>query len=120
VAALQSEVSAILKTYDLTRQFGKYHDGGWRAISLMAGGANYRDNRATTDIQKTEPLRNSPYLSKVLESFAVPTERVRLMQLDTGKRTRWHYEGDFLFPEEKVRLHVPIITNDGVRLQFGH
>jgi hypothetical protein len=117
---LQDEVSAIMTRYSPKAQFGPYHDGGWAAIGLMAGKGDYRDDRPSSDIRKTEPLGIAPYMNSIIESFEVPTERVRLMQLEVGERIHWHYDGDFLFPDEKVRLHIPIFTNDDVQFQIGH
>ncbi len=68
----------------------------------------------------TDPLRTAPYLNSIIESFEVRTERVRLMRLGIGERIHWHFDGDFVFPGEKVRLHIPVFTNDRVRFQIGH
>ena len=118
--ALEDEVSAILTQYGAKKQFGGYHDGGWTAIGLMASGGNYLDDQVTTNIQKTDPLRIAPYLNSIIDSFEVPTGRVRLMQLGPGERIHWHFDHSFVFPGKSVRLHIPVFTNDQVRLQIGH
>ena len=126
---LQNEVTAIFKEYAPKKQHGPYHDGGWTAIGLIAADGDYLEDRALKDIddkdvrvgyQKTKSLLLAPYLNSVIDYFSVSKERVRLLNLGPGKRIYWHYDGDFVFPDERVRLHIPIFTNNQVKLQIGH
>jgi hypothetical protein len=98
---------------------GDYHDGGWRAVPLYAV-----DGR--TDAQalrwagwdahydKTEILRQCPYLEEIVDGFKCPKERVRLLRLEPGKNINTHPDLGDGWAMGKVRLHIPIITHDEV------
>src|SRR5581483_5774054 len=46
--------------------------------------------------------------------------RVRLMQLLPGERVLWHFDSSESIDRANARVHVPIVTNAGVRFQISH
>lgn len=118
---LHSECERILKEYPPANQHGKDHDGGWKAISLVAlGGDPYEDHIAKGEFKKTRALDLAPYMNSIIEDFPCQTRRVRLMQLLPDENIYWHFDPDESLDEKNVRLHVPIITNPDVQFQISH
>ena len=98
---------------------GDYHDGGWRAVPLVAvdgrtdaQGLRWAGWSATYD--KTPILRQCPYLEEIVDGFECPRERVRLLRLEPGKNINTHTDLGDGWAMGKVRLHIPIITHEEV------
>jgi hypothetical protein len=64
-------------------------------------------------------LAACPYFQTVLATFACPLQAVRLMRLTPGSVIREHSDHDLSFEQGSVRLHIPIITNDGVVFELN-
>lgn len=66
----------------------------------------------------TDALTNSTYLSQVLASFGQVIGRSRLMRLAPGTEVPPHTDTNFHW-YKRVRIHIPIITDDDVSFQCG-
>lgn len=60
-------------------------------------------------------LRRTPYFRAVLGALDCPLRNVRLMQLAPGSSILEHRDPGLCAEEGSVRLHIPILTNPGVR-----
>ncbi len=61
-----------------------------------------------------DSLKKCPYLLSIFELFECPVETFRIHSLDPGASISPHNDTGFSFEYGKVRLHVPIQTNDNV------
>jgi len=96
------------------------YEGNWSVIPLRAqAGARhpikmiYSDPTATA-FEDTPMLGECPYFRAVLATFECPLQAVRLMRLTPGSTIKEHSDHDLCFEEGSVRIHVPVVTNDGV------
>jgi len=64
----------------------------------------------------TESLEKCPYLLSIFETFKCRTETFRIHTLDPGASIRPHHDSGYSFQNGKVRLHIPIQTNDKVEI----
>jgi hypothetical protein len=74
---------------------------------------------ARSDFEDTPALRGSPYFQEVLAAFACPLHAVRLMRLSPGSVIKEHHDNDLSFEQGMVRIHIPVITNDGVDFRLN-
>jgi hypothetical protein len=72
-----------------------------------------------SDFEDTAVLRASPYFRAVLGCFACPLHAVRLMRLTPGSAIKEHRDHDLSFEQGMVRIHVPVVTNDGVDFRLN-
>jgi hypothetical protein len=118
---LRVECQAILEQFHPNNQHGKDHDGGWKAVSLVAPGGDAFEDRIHGNVfAKTPALELAPYMEEIIDSFPSKPRRVRLMQLLPGENIYWHYDPDESVDRKHIRLHVPVFTHDKIRFQIGH
>lgn len=118
---LKQEVDAVLANYKEAVQFGEYHDGGWKAVSLKALDGKYWVDHAELDgnYQKTEAIRLTPYAESLIDEMQCEVEIARFLRLEPKQHIYWHM--DPLSINHKVaRLHIPIVTNDLLEFQISH
>ena len=101
------------------------YDGDWSVIALRgpAGARHpvqmiYSDPSCTT-FADTPALAGSPYFREVLAAFACPLHAVRLMRLAPGSVIKEHHDNDLSFEQGMVRIHIPVVTNDGVDFRLN-
>lgn len=122
---LRSELDAILRAFSPKVQHGRYHDGGWQAIGLIALNGDYSDDRPTSDAypgryEPTEVLELAPHMRQVIESLEAPKQRARLMQMAPGAQIFWHFDRAESLESKNVRLHFPVVTNPQIQFQISH
>jgi aspartyl/asparaginyl beta-hydroxylase (cupin superfamily) len=78
----------------------------------------YSDPGCTT-FEDTPMLAGSPYFREVLAAFACPLHAVRLMRLTPGSVIKEHHDNDLSFEQGMVRIHIPVVTNDGVDFRLN-
>lgn len=61
-------------------------------------------------------LKKCPYLLSIFEMFECTVETFRVHSLDAGASIKPHRDTGFCFEDGKVRLHIPIKTNDKVEI----
>lgn len=89
---------------------------GWKGLALRSTDGT-TDNLAPNeqdDYQNTMLLMECDYIKKVLNAFKCPLLRVRLMKLKAGAKVRKHIDRSMGLLHGKARLHIPVITNEGV------
>jgi len=64
----------------------------------------------------TESLKKCPHLLSVFETFQCRVETFRIHTLDAGAHIRPHQDTGYAFEMGKVRLHIPIQTNEKVKI----
>jgi len=69
-------------------------------------------------MRPTPTLQNSPYMQQVLGSLAAVIGRTRLMRLSGRAEVDLHVDSDYYW-NERVRVHVPILTQPTVRFTSG-
>jgi len=63
--------------------------------------------------EPTEYLRELPYFAEVLDAFGTPPSRSRLMRVAAGESVKAHQDSNPHW-NNKVRIHIPIITDPAV------
>lgn len=125
--------------FDVERMLGEIKEGwldhydpglstGWRAILLRSkhgkidGPESQRPEGAQEEFIKTPYAAKMPYFDSIMDAFKCPQSRVRILKLSPGAKIGLHTDrreecGCLAF--DRVRLHVPIVTNDKVVFQVN-
>lgn len=69
-------------------------------------------------MRPTPALQRSPYLQQVLGSLEAVIGRIRLMRLSGRAEVNLHVDTDYYW-NERVRVHIPILTQPTVRFSCG-
>ena len=95
-----------------------YFEGEWVGIALRSVGgvitSLYSDPASTEPYEDTPVLDRCPNVRALLKTFRCPLRSVRLLKLGAGAIIREHRDYDLGFERGRVRLHLPIVTNDSV------
>jgi hypothetical protein len=67
----------------------------------------------------TPLLDACPYFREVIGTFQAPLRNVRLMRLTAGSVIKEHHDVALSFEDGMVRLHIPVVTNDGVDFRLN-
>ena len=90
---------------------------GNAAIALISSGGG--DNDSFEGEKKPTPhLLQCEYLRQVMASFGEVLSRSRLMKLDPGAEVSLHVDFNYHW-FSRVRIHIPIVTNDSVIFHCG-
>ena len=101
------------------------YDGDWSVIPLRGpAGASHPvqmiySDPGRTDFADTPMLAGSLYFRQVLARFDCPLHAVRLMRLTPGSVIKEHHDNDLAFEHGMVRIHIPVVTNDGVDFRLN-
>jgi hypothetical protein len=101
------------------------YDGDWSVIPLRGpAGARHPvqmiySDPSRSDFEDTALLSGSPYFRDVLGRFGCPLHAVRLMRLAPGSLIKEHHDNDLSFEQGMVRIHIPVVTNDGVDFRLN-
>lgn len=96
---------------------------GWRILPLRSPGGD--PNRTDpggpglVDYADTPSLAEVPYLASIMAGLNTQLRAVRLMSLEAGATVEEHRDYPYGLPVGWVRLHAPIVTNDGAVLVVG-
>ena len=119
-AALAADLAAV-ESAGWTEHFVKQnYDGDWSAIALRAPRGETHPLRmiysdpGCSDFVDTPALAAAPYLRQGLAAFACPLLSARLMRLAPGSLIKEHKDHDLAYEEGKVRIHIPVLTNERV------
>ncbi len=63
-----------------------------------------------------DALKKCPYMLSIFETFKCPIETFRVHSLDAGAAIKKHHDSGYSFEQGKIRLHIPIYTNDKVEI----
>ncbi len=67
-----------------------------------------------------ESLKKCPYLLSIFNTFQCRTETFRIHTLDAGASIKPHRDSGYSFEHGKVRLHIPVQTNDKVEILLNN
>lgn len=113
----------------LAEEIGRFDESMWRphpdgipgnsSLPLAAvDGDPARGDALQGPMRPTPALQESPYLRQVLGSLQVVLGRIRLMRLAGRAEVSTHVDTNHYW-NERVRVHVPILTQPTVRFQCG-
>jgi hypothetical protein len=101
------------------------YSGDWSVLPLRAPAGEthpvrliYSDPTCQRFVD-TAFLAGCSYFREVLAALGCPLLSVRLMRLAAGSEIKEHTDYDLRFEEGKARLHVPVVTNDGVEFYLN-
>jgi mannose-6-phosphate isomerase-like protein (cupin superfamily) len=100
-----------------------YYEGDWSGIDLRASPRQWSPLFTPPDLLESicdlPLLRQCPYFLEVLAQLPMPLQTVRLLRLAPGGHIRRHRDVGQCFEQGEVRIHIPILTHDGVRFLIG-
>jgi hypothetical protein len=120
---LLSDLSAVTSEFRPSLHFrNRHYVGEWGTIGLIAANGRVGESRYKRGAAylKTEAIKSCTYIEAFLDSLRCKKWRVRLLVLSPGSQIRWHYDNIDTIDRESVRLHAPIVTNDGVQFEICH
>ncbi|MEO1527789.1 MAG: aspartyl/asparaginyl beta-hydroxylase domain-containing protein [Planctomycetota bacterium] len=101
------------------------YDGVWSVIPLRGPASAthpvlmiYSDPTCS-EFANTPFLEGCDYLPTVLNTFECPLLSVRLMKLTAGSVIKEHRDHDLSVESGVARLHIPIVTNEGVDFRLN-
>lgn len=87
-------------------------------LPLIAVGGDPSDEGFAGPMRATPELLRCPYLMQVLAAFGATLGRTRLMRLAGKAEVTRHVDQGYYWAE-RVRVHVPIVTQPTVRFECG-
>lgn len=114
-AALEAEVDSIDES-----QWRPHPQGyaGNDALTLVTAGGDPDSDAIAGAMRPTRHLERCPYLQQVLASVGATWGRTRLMRLSGQAEVSPHVDVNYYW-RERVRVHVPIVTQPTVRFTCG-
>lgn len=114
-AALAAEVGAIAES-----DWRPHPQGypGNDALTLITTGGDPESDAVAGPMLPTRHLERCPYLQQVLHSVGATWGRTRLMRLSGQAEVTPHVDVNYYW-RERVRVHVPIVTQPTVRFSCG-
>lgn len=92
----------------------------WRVLPLHSpGGDQARTDSGgagLVEYASTPFLREAPYFAEILAEMPAPLRSVRLIALGPGVEVREHRDEKCGYPWGVMRLHIPVITNQGAKV----
>lgn len=113
--ALAAEIAAIDEAHWRPHPEGF---AGNSMLPLVAVNGDPADERFRGPMRPTEYLLQSPYLSQVFASIGATIGRSRLMRLAGQAEVSRHADQGYYWAE-RMRVHVPIVTQPTVRFECG-
>ncbi|NGM36098.1 aspartyl/asparaginyl beta-hydroxylase domain-containing protein [Methylobacterium sp. DB0501] len=124
-AAMAADCAALAGGAWIDHFVRRNYDGDWSVIPLRApADARHpimmiQSDPAARDYVDTPFLDACPAIRAALAQFGSPLLSVRLMRLGPGSRIKEHRDPELSFEDGAVRLHVPVITHDGVAFRLN-
>lgn len=119
---LKQEFSII--RLEWTKHFNvTYYSGEWSGIPLRSPKIKSHvlsaGDSSSNEFVNEQILEQIPYTKGLLDSLLTEKLSVRYLRLTPGSKIKPHQDYDMVFWDGYVRLHVPIITNDGVEFSVA-
>lgn len=113
--ALAAEVLAIEESWWRPHPNGL---PGNTALTLITTDGIPESDKTYGPMRPTPHLKRCPYLMQVLDSIGATWGRTRLMRLSGQAEVKQHVDINYYW-RERVRVHVPIVTQPTVRFYCG-
>ncbi|RNF81907.1 aspartyl/asparaginyl beta-hydroxylase domain-containing protein [Montanilutibacter psychrotolerans] len=112
----------------LAAEIAALGEGPWRPhpqgfagnsmLPLVASGGDPANESFAGEMSPTPELLRCPYLSQVIASLGATVGRSRLMRLSGHAEVTRHADQGYYWTE-RVRVHVPVVTQPTVRFECG-
>ncbi len=112
----------------LAREVLALDDSCWRArmggvagnsaLPLVTTGGAVESDDLGGDMRPTPWLQRCPYIMQVMEALGATWGRSRLMRLSGRSHLAAHVDTNYYW-QERMRVHVPIVTTPAVRFHCG-
>jgi uncharacterized protein (TIGR03032 family) len=93
------------------------HRGNW-VLPLVAIDGDPENDGVKGRLEPTPYLVRSPYLRQVLGALGAPIGRACLMRVDGNSEATEHVDVNYYW-QERVRVHVPVVTDPAVIFSCG-
>jgi Aspartyl/Asparaginyl beta-hydroxylase len=124
-AAMQADVRRFADREWIQHFVKQNYDGDWSVLPLRSTATAthpvqmiYSDPTCDSFVD-TPLLALCPSIATALATFACPVLSVRLMRLGAGSVIKTHSDLDLDVEHGRLRLHVPIVTNDRVDFRLN-
>jgi hypothetical protein len=91
---------------------------GNSALPLITTGGAIESDELGGDMQPTPWLQRCPYVMQVMDALGATWGRSRLMRLSGRSHLAAHVDTNYYW-QERMRVHVPIVTTPAVRFHCG-
>ena len=95
------------------------YKGDWKVIPLLAEGGDetkiFAHPTSDSTLSETSILKECLYFKEVIDSFKCPILSARILRLGRGAEIKPHRDHALGYEDGNFRLHIPIVTNPGVR-----
>ena len=124
-ARLAADMAALSADGWIAHFVKQNYEGDWSVIPLRGpAGATHPvqmiySDPSRRDYADTPMLTASSFFREVLAAFRCPLQAVRLMRLTPGSVIKEHRDHELSFEEGTVRIHIPVVTNDGVDFRLN-
>lgn len=119
VARLRGDLDRVAATDWILHPQKRHYDGTWSGAALRsvagAQGNLVPEAHGSERFTDTALLARCPYFQEVLARFRCPINAARLLRLHAGSHIAEHVDRELDFEDGEVRIHIPIVTSDGVR-----
>jgi hypothetical protein len=128
---LQDAFARLTLTVDAERladEVAALGDDAWRphpegmpgnsSLSLLAVEGDPADDGVRGPMRPTPHLARCPYSTRVLAALGAPIGRTRFMRIVGNGEARAHCDTNYYW-QERLRVHVPVVTTPGVRFTCG-
>lgn len=112
----------------MAEEIGALGESAWRPhpqnfpgnsmLPLVAIDGDPGNERFRGAMKPTPDLMKCPYILQVLSAFGATIGRTRLMRLSGGAEVIRHVDQGYYWAE-RVRVHVPVVTQPSVRFECG-
>jgi hypothetical protein len=116
-SGLRADVQAIPPDAWIPHFNRQDYEGAWSSVALRSRSGRSEDivpHGEAEEFGDTPFARQCPHLQAAVEAFEFPKKSVRLLRLHAGSRVREHCDRDLGLANGELRIHVPVLTNDGV------
>lgn len=113
--ALAREVLALDESCWRARMGGV---AGNSALPLVTTGGAVESDELAGDMRPTPWLQQCPYIMQVMDALGATWGRSRLMRLSGRSQLAAHVDTNYYW-QERMRVHVPIVTTPAVRFHCG-
>ncbi len=124
-AALSRGLATVAASDWISHFVRQNYEGDWSIVPLRAPAGETHPirmiypNPTCRDFVDTALLDACPYFRAVMAAIEAPLQAVRLMRLAPGSVIKEHTDYELSFEEGSARLHVPVVTNDGVDFRLN-